>query len=160
MGSAVLTLAALTGKKASAQSCQPPQHFTSEFRLFVPNDCLNEYTLLNAVIKQTVQTCLNTDGSVSYRFQYSTHGTGQGYDSVTNQPAGTSYILNQQTFERFVTGPVACGDQPLSLVYIDRLELISKGSAPNNYILMETTFSLDSSCNPTINFAFHDDCRG
>lgn len=51
MGTAGLALATLTGKKASAQTCQPPQHFTSEFRLFVLNDCLNEYTLLNAVIK-------------------------------------------------------------------------------------------------------------
>jgi hypothetical protein len=159
MGSAVLALATFTGKKASAQSCQPPQHFTSEFRLFVLNDCLNEYTLLNTVIKQTVQTCLNTDGSVSYRIQYRTHGTGQGYDSVTDQPTGTSYILNEQTFDRFVTGPAACGGQPLSLVYIDRLELISKMLAPNNYILMQTTFSLDSSCNAGINFTFYEDCR-
>lgn len=168
MGSAVLGLAALMSKRASAQSgsgCQSPQHFFDQFSSSVHSTCSNQDIQINETFKTTVQTCLNADGSVTYKMRQHSHGTGQSYDPTTGQLTGTKYIINDQSNDISITEPPGgCpglfGQNIASDAFTFRQELVSQGSAPNEYVVLHETATVDSSCHFTFHITPEIDCHG
>jgi hypothetical protein len=99
--------------------------------------CTNETILTDMTARFDVQTCPNADGSILYRYHSLENGTGQGYDPFTGQFTGSKYVINivdktGQLFQPYTGG--AC--QPITSTEQHHLELISKGSDPNQEIVV------------------------
>ena len=148
---------AQNGKKG----CEPTQHFRQASTADVFNACTNEYVRLSVDVRQSVQLCVGTDGSASFRIQTKMHGTGFGIDLSTETPTGTSYILNAQDKYRVVNGPFTGGNcLPFRQVETYREKLISKGGLPNSVLVLRLTLIVDETCHLTFEMQAELDCKG
>ena len=141
--------------------CAPPQQFRYSYTAYAFNPCPGEFVRITVDIKQSVQTCLQSDGTVIYRIHTTTHGSGNGIDPVTDTSTGTSYILNAQDRKREVWAAPDGGSQfVFTSVERYRQRLIAKGASPNSALTTTTTFTVDASGNVSFNDTFDIDCRG
>ncbi len=162
-GLAVAGVAAITTKKqALAQtSCGPVQHSESTLNETYQSQCSPQTITATLVYKTTVQPCTNADGSVTYTMHTHAHGTAQGYDPLTGQ--STDYVVNEQDRSSTVTGPPNSSGCPSGSFTQQYRELfISKGSAPNEQVVVTQTSSMGpcgAFCCATFSYRLSPDCQ-
>jgi hypothetical protein len=155
------TVGLANGQNGNRNGCQAPQHFRQTDTFYVFSPCTNEYVRFTVDIKHSVQTCLQADGSASFRIQTKLHGSGYGIDVFTDTSTGTNYILHSNDKIRIVSGPFGSGEcVPFSERRTLREKVISKGGSPNSFLLIHSTFSTDSSCHMNFEQKYEFECRG
>ena len=155
-------VAVTTKEKVLAQGgdCTTEQ-FTRPQTGYYYSHCSQQWIRYTVTVQQTVQTCTNADGSVTYKIHEQLHGTGQSYDPATHQLTGAEYVLNDQIHEREIFGPyTGSGCTPSSHTTIQHLVLVSKGNAPNENTVWTITDSVDSSCHIQSSYNMDTDCHG
>ena len=154
------TTAAQAQNGNNNNGCQRPQHFRQSYTVYVFNVCTNEYVRLTLDLKQTVQSCVKADGSLSFRLHIKLHGSGYGVDIFTDSPTGTNYIVNAQDKLRIVDGPFGGPSCiPFSQIETYREKMISKGGSPNSSIVLHHAFTIDSSCRTNFDTRVEMECK-
>jgi hypothetical protein len=101
------------------------------------SSCTHETIEVTLDTKTSITQCLTKDGQTITKVHSVLHGTGVG---VTT---GTQYVINQQAKNFSISTP-GCG---VSGTFLSRLVLVSKGSQPNERVLLRSTLTLDDNCN-------------
>lgn len=130
---ATLLTVSLSAQPVRAQTTTDSGHDTFFFPVY--NEATGEDILVEGEYHYVIKTRYNkkTD-TTTFDFQVNAHGTGVGVDS------GTQYVFN----DTYRDSTVVPGSGGFTETLLDRIRLISPGSAPNVFITARGLFVVDA----------------